>query len=135
MALDFVINFNGNCGEAVKFYSEAFGIETTQIVKYRDLPQNPNFTISQDELDYVIIATMNIDGTNIMFQDLLKFMQQEFNSNVTISVKRSTVDEVTKLFNKLSEDGTVTCQLQKMEWSEWYGALKDKFGTSWQICI
>lgn len=135
MALDFVINFNGDCKEALKLYTNAFGVEAAQVLHYKDVPQNPNNPLSAEELEYVVMATIVVDGTTIMLQDLLKFMQSDFNSNITINVTRSNADAVTALFNKLSEGGTVTCPLQKMDWSEWYGATKDKFGTSWQISV
>lgn len=44
-------------------------------------------------------------------------------------------DEVTKVWQTLSEQGQVLMSLDKYDWSELYGWVQDKYGISWQIAF
>lgn len=133
MSVNVVINYNGQGQAAIAQYIEIFGIEKPAIITYGDLPQDPNFTISESEKNYIMSATINICGLNIMIQDLLKPMQTEYKSNITISIDAAEETTVTDWFHKMSEGGEITCPLQEMPWSKCYGAVKDRFGIPWQF--
>lgn len=133
MNTNITINFNGDAQEALKMYAELFGLENPEITTYGSLPPNPDFAISKEEANYVFHAKINIGGLDIMVQDLLKSMQEAYNSNITIGVTARSESELKKWFEAMENGGQVTCPLQKMPWSDLYGAVKDKFGTSWQF--
>lgn len=133
MSVGLVINFNGNCREALDFYTKVFKLDVPQFMDYSQVPQDPARPISDEEKSYVVFAHLNIAGMNITMQDLLKPMQSDFNSNITISIGTPNISEITDWFNAMKDGGTVTCHLQEMPWSKYYGAVKDKFGTSWQF--
>lgn len=44
-------------------------------------------------------------------------------------------DELNKIWNAFSKEGTVLMPLDKYPWSEKYGWINDKFGISWQIAL
>ncbi|WP_181350291.1 VOC family protein [Thalassobacillus sp. CUG 92003] len=44
-------------------------------------------------------------------------------------------DQLTQVWNKLSEDGTVLMPLDQYPFSEKYGWLRDKYGLSWQLIL
>ena len=44
-------------------------------------------------------------------------------------------DELHKIWNAFSKEGTVLMALDKYPWSEKYGWINDKFGVSWQIAL
>lgn len=134
MLVSIVMNFNGNATEAINLYADVFGVEKPNIMTYGSVPSNPAAPpISEEEKDYVVMATMNIHGMPIMFQDLMKPMQTTFNSNITVSIGSREESDIRNWFDKMKEGGMVTCPLQPMPWSKCYGAVKDKFGTSWQF--
>ncbi len=135
MNTSIVINFNGDGQEAIALYTKTFGLQKPEIQTYGQLPPDPSFPISEEEKDYVMSATINIQGLDIMVQDLVKAMQKPYDNNITISVSTSDKETVNRWFQIMEVGGQVTCPLQAMPWSQWYGAVKDKFGTSWQFQV
>jgi PhnB protein len=62
-------------------------------------------------------------------------MPTTFGNGMSISIELDNVDIVKSTFDKLTEGGTVTMELQKTFWSEYFGSLMDKFGVSWMIMV
>jgi PhnB protein len=133
MNTSIVINFNGDGQDAIRMYTEVFGLDKPHILTYGSLPPNPGFVVSKEEEDYVFQASINIGGLDIMVQDLLKSMQMPYNNNITISIGTQVECDVRKWFEAMENEGHITCPMQEMPWSKLYGAVKDKFGTSWQF--
>lgn len=84
MKTSIVINFNGDGQEALKMYTNVFGLKKPNIVTYGSMPSDPNFILSNEEKDYIMHTVINIKGLDIMIQDLLRQMQVEYNNNITI---------------------------------------------------
>lgn len=135
MKTSIVINFNGDAQEAIKMYKEVFNLDDVNIMTYGSLPENPHFQLSEEEKNYVFQSSINVGGLDIMIQDLLKPMQIAYNNNITLSVNTQDETNVRKWFEIMSVGGQVTCPMQEMPWSKLYGAVKDKFGTSWQFQV
>ncbi len=43
------LTFNGNCEEVFNFYKSVFGGEFPYIGKFKDMPENPEYPISEEE--------------------------------------------------------------------------------------
>lgn len=50
-------------------------------------------------------------------------------------VSLNSSEEIDKLWNALSQKGEVRMPLQKYDWSEKYGWVKDRFGVEWQLML
>ena len=44
------------------------------------------------------------------------------------------MEEIDRWWNTLADGGKVLMPIDTYPWSEKYGWLQDKYGTSWQIC-
>jgi len=133
MAIGVYINFNGNCLEAVEFYSKVFGAEKPQIMTYGQTPPDPKFVIPEEAKNLVLHALLNIAGSNVMFSDVFPGTPFTSGNNITLVVGSENIDEIKSLFNKLKEGGTVDMELQETFWSKCYGSLTDKFDIGWQF--
>jgi PhnB protein len=40
-----ILNFNGNCSEAVHFYAEVFEVEVTNFMTFGEVPSNPEYPL------------------------------------------------------------------------------------------
>ncbi|MFZ7134026.1 MAG: VOC family protein [Eubacteriales bacterium] len=127
------IHFNGNCREAVKFYSEVFGLDEPPIMTFGDTPPDPEFPLAREIKDLVMFTRLFIDDTKVMFSDIPPNMSLKIGNNTSIVIIRDNVEEIKTLFHKLKEGGSVEMDLQKTFWSECYGTLVDKYGVSWQL--
>lgn len=135
MAIDIFVNFKGNCREAVEFYAEVFKTEKPQIMTYGDTPQQPGEEFPQFEevKNMVMAASVNINGSNVMFQDVFPDMPLTIGSNINLTITLNDMEEIKSIFSKLKEGGTVSMDLQETFWSKLYGAVTDKFGIPWQF--
>lgn len=55
------------------------------------------------------------------------------NPSISLFVVCEEFDEINSLWEKLLDGGSVLMPLDKYDWSERYGWIKDKFGMTWQI--
>ncbi|TYR79970.1 VOC family protein [Priestia megaterium] len=133
MSVDVYINFNGNCREAVEFYAKVFGTETPQIMTFGEAPPNPEYPLPDEAKDLVMHTRLNINGSNVMFSDVFPGMPFVEGNNISLALVSKNMDEITSIFNKLREDGTVVMELQETFWSKLYGQITDKFGIHWQF--
>jgi PhnB protein len=133
MSVDVYINFNGNCREAVEFYSQVFGTEKPEIMTFGDAPPDPEFVLPEEAKNLVMHTRLNINGSNVMFSDVFPGMPFVVGNNISLSIVSINMDEVKSLFNKLKENGTVGMELQETFWSKCYGNVTDKFGIEWQF--
>ncbi|HBV95873.1 MAG: glyoxalase [Peptococcaceae bacterium BICA1-7] len=133
MAVQAYINFNGNCREAVEYYSEVFGTEKPKIMLYGDTPPDPGFPLTEETKNLVMHTFLNIKGSMVMFSDVPPGMNLVVGNNISLVVSSKDMDEIKSVFNKLKVDGTVGMELQETFWSKYYGFVTDKFGIGWQL--
>ncbi|PLR69527.1 MULTISPECIES: VOC family protein [Bacillaceae] len=133
MSVDVYINFNGNCREAVEFYAQVFGTEKPQIMTFGETPQSPEYPLPDEAKDLVMHTRLTIDGSNVMFSDVFPGMPFVEGNNITLALVNKNIEELTSIFNKLKDGGTVGMDLQETFWSKLYGQVTDKFGINWQI--
>lgn len=133
MTIEAYINFNGNCREAVEFYSEVFETDKPQIMTFGEMPPDPEFPVSDEVKDLVMHTNLNISGSRIMFSDVLPGMSFIQGNNISLTVISGNKEYITNVFEKLKDGGKVEMELQETFWSKCYGYLVDKFGIGWQL--
>ncbi|AEF93393.1 glyoxalase family protein [Desulfotomaculum nigrificans CO-1-SRB] len=133
MAVEVYLNFNGNCREALEFYAEVFETEQPQIMTYGQMPPDPEFTLPEEAKNLVMHARLNINGSTVMFSDVLPGMPFVVGNNISLTIASKNMDEIKSIFSKLKKGGTVGMDLQETFWSKCYGNLTDKFGIGWQV--
>ena len=133
MAIDVYLNFNGNCREAVEFYSKVFGVEKQQITSFGDMPPNPKFPLPEEAKNLVMHTRLILSGSKVMLSDVFPGMPFVEGNNISLAIVSKNIEEIKAIFSKLKEGGIVNMDLQKTFWSKCYGNLTDKFGIKWQI--
>jgi predicted 3-demethylubiquinone-9 3-methyltransferase (glyoxalase superfamily) len=79
----------------------------------------------------VNVVTFEISGYE--FQAINGGPLFKFNPSISFHVKCSTKEEVSTLWDKLSQGGQALMELGEYPFSEWYGWIQDKYGLSWQV--
>ena len=133
MQIELFLNFNGNCREALDFYSKIFKSEVHNLMTYAEAPPMSGYPVTDENKDKIMYAGIPADGMTLMFMDLPEDMPVVAGNNITPTISVDEKDEVTRIFNGLKEGGEVVVELQKAFFSAWYGMVKDKFGIIWQI--
>ena len=132
MAVDVYLLFNGNCREAVEFYSDVFDTEKPQFMTFGESPADPNYPLPEEAKNKIMHTRLNILGSNVMFSDDFNG-SVTFGNNINLAVVSDDEELIRNSFNKLKEGGHVSMELQETFWSKCYGSVRDKFGVEWQL--
>ena len=128
------INFNGNAEEAFNFYKSVFGGEFAMIVRFKDMA-SPEYAIAENEADKIMHIALPIGQNVLMGNDVPEFMGRvsENENRSKISISAQSRDEADKLFNGLSEGGSVEVPMDDSPWGSYFGMFRDKYGIEWMV--
>jgi PhnB protein len=128
------INFNGNAEEAFTFYKSVFGGEFAKIMRYKDL-SSPEFPVAEHEAHKIMHISLPIGKNILMANDVPESMGRtnENENRSKISISAESKEEANKLFNGLSEGGTIEMPIADSPWGSYFGMLRDKFGIEWMV--
>lgn len=130
------IHFNGNAEEAFTFYKSVFGGEFATVVRFKDMPANPEFPIPENEANKIMHIALPIGKSNVLMgSDTPEFMGKH-NENETrskISISAESKEEADKLFNGLSAGGKVEIPIADSPWGSYFGMFRDKYGIEWMV--
>ena len=135
MALNPYINFNGNCREAVEFYADVFKTEKQKILTFGDIPENPDFPLSEASKRRVMHTFLNIMGGMVMFSDVPEGTPFTQGDNISLTVVSRDEASLRAVFEKLKLGGEVIQELQQTFFSKCYGFVTDRFGIHWQVSL
>ena len=114
------LEFNSNARAAMDFYANVFSYE---IVEETDIWLWENGTVAHGEI--------TIYGNRLQFSDV-EHIVTGYNG-FSFSINLTDENELRNRYNKMSVDAEIIMPLGKVDWSECYGLLKDKFGVQWQF--
>jgi PhnB protein len=122
--------YDGQCGEAFRFYERVLGGKIDFIQTHGESPMADQ---TPPELrDKVMHVHMTVGDQVLMGSDA---PMQHFEKPQGFSVSLGIEDpaEAERVFNGLAEGGTVTMPLQKTFWAERFGMLVDRYGIPWMV--
>jgi len=133
MAVDVFLNFNGNCRDAVKFYTKVFGLEEPKIMTYGEAPPEVQKHFAEETKNLVMYTSLKILSSTVMLSDTPPGMSIIQGNNINLTIVSKDMDEIKSLFNRMKEGGTILMDLGETFWSKCYGMLTDKYGIPWQF--
>jgi PhnB protein len=128
------LTFGGNCAEAVELYKRAFKTEAIQVMRFSDMPPNPNFQLPAGYGDKVLQATLRFGDNYIRMSDCGPGQPLNDPESERVSLAVETGVEDTKhAFGVLAETGRVGMPLSETFYSPCAGVVFDKFGVMWNF--
>jgi PhnB protein len=124
------LNFNGDCRQAMLFYSGIFG----GFLAMQTFGESGMAKKSADN-DRIIHATLKTADLNFMASDGRPDLTVKFGDSVAMSLGGSDEKKLRGFFKKLSVGGNVTMPLEKQFWGDVFGMLTDRFGVHWMVNI
>lgn len=117
----------GKAEEAMKFYTSLFKNSEVKNIEYwkKDEPGGKEGLVKQ--------ATFTLNGLDYMVSENTMDHQFGFTPSISVYVNCEDENELTSLFNKLSEGGVVMMPLDDYGFSKKFGWTSDKYGVSWQL--
>ena len=136
-ALDSYIFFDGQCAEAMRFYERTLGGKLQMLMKYSESPEPADDACAGGggvpDPDRVMHASLEIDGRLLMASDSPNSAQHRPMTGFSLSLNYPTATEARRAFDALAAGGSVLMPMQKTFWTESFGMLTDRFGTSWMV--
>lgn len=128
------ISFNDECNEAIELYKSAFNSEVIQIMRFRDLPENPNWEIPERYMDRVVQVTMKFGDNFIRMSDCgpMQKIKTGQSERTSIAVEAG-IEEIRSAFEVLSVEGIVGMDLAETFYSPCAGVVFDKFDVMWNL--
>jgi PhnB protein len=128
-----VINFQGNCEEAIRLYEKAFETNADFILHYSDAKKEDwNRPLTEEQKKMVYHAEMKIGSQRIMFSDIIEFDLVKGNS-FFLTVTFETKEEVQKVYRILSEGSTTLAPMRNTTYSSCFVSFIDRFGFRWGL--
>ena len=135
------LNFPRHTEEAFLFYQSVFGGEFINggISRFGDIPpMEGGPEMSESDKNLVMHIELAITGGHILMgTDAPETMGFTVNmgNNMHLNLEPDTREEAKRLFDALSDGGTVTMDLQDAFWGAYYGSCIDKFGVQWMFNV
>jgi PhnB protein len=134
MKVESYLFFNGRTEEALEFYKKALGAKVEAMIRLKDSPEPPKpGSVPPGSENKIMHSLFRVGETQIMASDMGQGQPEFKGFSLTIAAKSE--DELKKIFNALSEGGTVHQPLIKTFFSPVFGIVADKFGVSWMVLV
>lgn len=133
------LNFPRHTEEVFHFYQSVFGGEFSRggIARFSDIPPSEGMPpIAEADKNLVMHIELPILGGHVlMATDAPESMGFRVNqgNNVHINLEPDSRAETKRLFEALSDGGTITMELDDMFWGAYSGSCTDKYGIHWMF--
>jgi len=133
------LNFPRNTEEVFNFYKTVFGGEFSGggVARLGDFsPAEGMPALAEEDKHLIMHIELPIVGGHILMgTDAPESMgfKVNFGNNIYLNLDPDTKAETKRLFDALSEGGTISMDLQDMFWGAYYGSCTDKFGIQWMF--
>lgn len=122
--------FDGNCREAMTFYAEVLCGEITAMMTYADMPAEEQVDASWQ--GSILHAELNLGGKILMGADAPPGMYEK-PSGLSVQLHYDDVAIAREVYTQLADGGKEVMPFGETFWAKGFGALTDKYGTSWMI--
>lgn len=130
MKLNIHLAFGGQCEAAFQFYEQCLDGKIITMLTYGDSPMSEQ--VPTEWREKIVHATLRVGDSVLVGADVLP---EQYAQPKGFHVLLGTDDpaEAERVFQRLSENGTVHMPLQKTFWVVRFGVLVDRFGISREV--
>jgi len=122
--------FDNNAEEAINFYTSLFDNSSIlNVTRYNDQSAAASGQIPGTAMT----VAFKLEGQN--FTALNGGPHFKLNQSTSFFVYCGSDEKIEKIYNKLSDGGSIIFPLDKYHWSPRYAWVVDKFGLSWQLDV
>ena len=124
------LSFDGDAREAMEFYRTVFGGELT-LSTFGELGAS-----DAPGADKIMHGQLEGgEGLVLMGADTPPGEERRPGNDVALSLSGDDADALRRLWQQLSDGGTVSVPLERQMWGDEFGMCTDRFGVSWMVNI
>jgi PhnB protein len=124
------LEFNGECEAAFKFYEKCLGGEIKGMIPFEGSPAEAQ--MPEADRKQILHACLMVNGQALMGADCPGNMYS-VPKGFSVSLNFKDTAEAERVFNALSENGTIKMPLSKTFWASSFGMFTDQFGIPWMV--
>lgn len=129
MQLTAYLNFDGQAREAMDFYASALGGKVTGRFTYGESPMAGE--LSPGDHGKVMHSCVEVDGIAVVMG--ADGPPPHDAGSTAINILTDTPEEAERIFQALSEGGTVHMPIAETFWAHRFGGLQDRYGKGWMV--
>ncbi len=122
------LEMNGSANEAIDLYVKALDAKVTYMLRFGDMPENPEAPLPPEKRDWVNYAVLKIGDSELQITDNVTGNTYEKGTQISIVVQTDDKEKAAQYFEALKQGGRVNDPLQASFFSPAYGNVTDKFG-------
>jgi PhnB protein len=130
MQLNPYLTFNGQCETAFKFYEQCLGGKIVMMMTHGESPISEQ--TAEAWRDKILHAQLTIGDIVLMGSDAPPDYFEK-PQGFSVNLQFEDVAEAERVFQALTESGTVRMPLQETFWAKRFGMFVDRFGIPWMI--
>jgi PhnB protein len=123
------LNFDGNCREAFEFYHEVLGGEPPNVLTHEDIPMG---NLPGEWKEKTLHAQFEFDDQVLMGSDTPPGGYAS-PQGIHVSLQLNDDAKARKIYDSLSQGGTITMPIDKQPWGALFAKFVDRFGIRWMI--
>lgn len=127
------LEMSGSANEVIDLYVKALDAEVTSMLRFGDMPENPEAPLSPEKKNWVNYAVLKIGDSELQITDHVTGSTYEKGTQITIVVQTDDKEKAAQYFEALKQGGRVNVPLQASFFSPAYGNVTDKFGITFRI--
>jgi PhnB protein len=124
------LTYDGQCEEAFRFYEKCLGGKIEAMLSYAGSPAEGHMPA---ELRDKILHARLISGEAVLMGTDGPSDRYAKPNGIWVALQIKDPVEAERVFQALSEGGTVQMPLQETFWALRYGMMVDKFGIPWMV--
>ena len=123
------LGFDGTCREAMTFYADVFGATDFQLMTWADAPEGSR---PPGDPTKIMHSMFTRNGHSLFGSDSPAGWYRP-QAGVSVYHGAASKAEAERVFARLSDGATVQMPLAPSFWTDAFGMLTDRFGTSWMV--
>jgi len=127
--------FGGRCEEALEFYRKIAGAEIVMLTRFKEAPETDAMPKMPDCFDEKIMHAVVRIGSSTFFASDGRCEGDPTFEGFSMAINVPSEAEAERIFNALSETGTVIMPLEKTFWASKFGMVEDRFGLGWMVSV
>jgi len=132
MQVQAYLSFAGRCEEALEYYKKHVGAEVTTLMRWSDSP-DPEMKGAPGHEQKIMHAAFKVGDSALMADDGMGAPGKAEFKGITLALSAASDAETKRLFDALSDGGSVQMPLAKTFWTSAFGMLTDRFGVPWMV--
>ena len=127
------LTFAGQCAQAIELYKRAFKTDTLELMKFSDMPPDPDFPLPEEAKGLILQATLKFGEHYIRMSDCFGHQLNEQETERVSLVVEADAETIKHAFGVLAQEGRVGVELSAQFYSPCTGVVFDKYGVMWNL--